>query len=505
MTTPLSIPPDGVTPSNDLSQQLAELQAENARLRAEMELIPSVVQEVIDEQMRRTSLLTQLTIEAREALASEQLVEQTLRAIFNTTGIESGVILSSPGVQVELALYILEGKVQNIDPSVARMVLEKGLAGWVMRNGSSVVLPDITRDRRWLQRHEQPKAGSVIATPIRQANQTFGVLTAYRPTPNAFNSQDLVMLEGVGALLGVTLSAARYQASERQRRDQAMTLLNMTQFLSAERSLTELSAMLNKQGSAVFGARWGLLFLSDEDDDPTNAIIHPVLPGPPNLWESYAELAAPSAHLAWSTQRIVSTNPTPDSTCLALPLTHHGLTIGSFVLVHPGRTGFSANIWSLLTVFTHMVAAACTNVQLVSRLTDQAHLLEKQVAERTQQLQRSRNALRVVFDSLSDGVVLLDSEERLIAANTLFCQKIVGRHPREVVGMTYSAVWNLVESQPNVRFELIPGPDPARPEMVVHVGRLPEQRTFTVRRTTVEAETQMGEQYLEFWQELRNA
>ncbi|EFO79833.1 putative GAF sensor protein [Oscillochloris trichoides DG-6] len=502
MTTPLSIPPDGVSPASDLSQQVAELQAENARLRAEMELIPSVVQEVIDEQMRRTSLLTQLAIEAREVLAPEQLVEQTLRAILNTMAIDASIILSGPGMQIELALHVVEGKLQPIDPTVARTVIEKGLAGWVMRHGSSVVLPDIFRDRRWLHLHDQQKMGCAIATPIRQANQTFGVLTAYRPNANTFNSQDLVMLEGVGALLGVTLSAARYQASERQRRDQAMTLLNMTQFLSAERSLTELAAMLNKKGSAVFGARWGLLFLSDEKDDPSNAVIHPVLPGPANLWDSYAELAAPSAHLAWSTQRIVSTNPVPDTTCLALPLTHHGLTIGSFVLMHPGKTGFSANIWSLLTVFTHMVAAACANVQLVGRLTEQAHILEDLVEERTQQLQRSRNALRVVFDSLAYGVVLLDAQERLVAANNLFCNTIIGRHPRELVGLTYSAVWHILETQPHVRIELIPGPDPARPELVVHVGKLPEQRSFTVRRTPVDSETDAGEQYLEFWQEL---
>ncbi|WP_129630210.1 GAF domain-containing protein [Candidatus Oscillochloris fontis] len=504
MTTPLSVPPDGVSPASDLNQQLAELQAENARLRAEMELIPSVVQEVIDEQMRRTSLLAQLAIEAREALAAEQLVEQTLRAILSTMGIAAGIILSAPGVQIELALYVVEGKIQHIDTNVARMVIEKGLAGWVMRNGSSVVLPDIARDQRWLHHGEQPKQGSAIATPIRQANQTFGVLTGYRPTNNAFNSQDLVMLEGVGALLGVTLSAARYQASERQRRDQAMTLLNMTQFLSAERSLPELAAMLNKKGSAVFGARWGLLFLSDEKDDPSNAVIHPVLPGPVNIWESYAELAAPSAHLAWSTQRIVSTTPVPDTTCLALPLTHHGLTIGSFVLLHPGNGGFSANIWSLLTVFTHMVAAACANVQLVGRLTDQAHVLEDLVEERTQQLQRSRNALRVVFDSLAYGVLLLDAGERLVAANHLFCNTIIGRHPRELVGLTYSAVWHLLETQPHVRIELIPGPDPARPELLVHVGKLPEQRSFTVQRTTIDSETNTSEQYLEFWHELHD-
>ncbi|NTW97817.1 MAG: PAS domain-containing protein, partial [Oscillochloris sp.] len=156
-------------------------------------------------------------------------------------------------------------------------------------------------------------------------------------------------------------------------------------------------------------------------------------------------------------------------------------------------------LWSLLTVFTHMVAAACANVRLVGRLTGQTSALERLVDERTRQVQHSRDALRVVFDSLPDGVILLDAEERLVAANQFFCATIIGRHPRELVGQSYSHVWQLLERQPNVRVELTPGHEPGRQQLIVHMGGPEHARSFTVRRSPVGAEGGRAEQHLEFW------
>jgi GAF domain-containing protein len=271
----------------------------------------------------------------------------------------------------------------------------------------------------------------------------------------------------------------------------------MTQFLSAERSLTELAAMLHDKSVMVFGARWGLLFLSS--DDSADVVLQPALPGDSQEWAGPAAMAAGAAHLAWAGQRIVTTAPSADQGCVALPLTHHGATIGSFVLVHDGKGGFSANLWSLLTVFTHIVAAACANVRLVGRLTGQAVALERLVEQRTRQVQHSRDALRVVFDSLTDGVLLLDSDERLLAANQYFCNEIVGRHPRELVGQSYAHIWQLLERQPNVRVELTPGQEPGQQQLLVRLGDPRSGRSFSVRRAPVGAEGQRVDQYLEFW------
>ncbi|HMQ34450.1 MAG TPA: GAF domain-containing protein, partial [Chloroflexaceae bacterium] len=429
-----------------------ELRAANEQLRSTVAAPPSAAQSLLDEQLRRTSLLAQLAIEFRESLDAATIVEQTLRAVAgNLLVAEASLILVGQGGAVELATQAREGDVQPMDPAVARAAIDGGLAGWVLRHGSSVALSDVARDRRWLAFAEHHRTGSVIVIPVRQSAATLGVLTVHRLAPHAFSSHDLILLEGVAAQLGVALSAARHQAGERQRRGQAMALLAMSQFLTAERTPAELAAVLQEKSTSIFGAQAGFLFLADRAGE-----LRPVLPEGDQAPEpGLVASAAGAARLAWAGGGIATTGPTPDSTCVALPLASHGTTIGAYALIHANGNGFTAAVWSLLTVFTNVVAAACTSMSLVARLTEQAQALEGVVQQRTLQLQRSRDALRIVFDSLREGILLLDAEERVLAANSRFCASIAGLHPREVVGRSYAQVWQGLERRGALAVELL--------------------------------------------------
>ncbi|NJN15196.1 MAG: GAF domain-containing protein [Oscillochloris sp.] len=413
-------------PTAELAQMVRELQHINGQLRARLNPNPPhAAQALLDDQFRRTALLTQLAIEFRENLDQQTAVTQTLRAVMAHLQLTGASVILTGSEGPELALSMLDGQVDTLDAALAGEVITNGLAGWVLRHGSSVALSDVARDRRWLQFSERHRSGSVIVVPIRQANATAGVLTVHRGQPNAFSSHDLILLEGVAAQLGVALGAARYQLGERQRRDQALALLSMSQFLSTEHDLIELAAMLQEKSATVFNAQHGLLYL--EPSDPIEQGLQAILPPTRLPSAELLKQCAGAAQLAFEGRRIVTTAPANGLTCVALPLAHHGKTIGAFVQLYSGNAGFPASVWSLLTIFTNVVASACASMRLVSRLTEQTRLLEDLVEQRTHQLQRSRDVLRVVFDSLPDGVLLIDGEEHLVAANHIFCRQIVVR------------------------------------------------------------------------------
>jgi hypothetical protein len=102
-------------------------------------------------------------------------------------------------------------------------------------------------------------------------------------------------------------------------------------------------------------------------------------------------------------------------------------------------------------------------------------------------------------------VILLDAEERLLAANQFFCTTIIGHHPRELVGQSYAHVWQLLEHQPDVHVDLTPNHDSGAQLLLVRIGVAPEGRTFIVRRSPVGSEGHRAEQYLEFWSLTRDA
>jgi GAF domain-containing protein len=482
---------------SELVELARELLETNERMRSHTATPPTAAQSLLDDQLRRTSLLTQLAIEFRESLDPATIVEQTLRAVMvHLVVAGASIILVAPNSSIELATVVSDGAVQPMAPDLAQDVVEKGLAGWVLRHGSSVALSDVARDRRWLEFSERHRSGSVIVIPVRQSSATLGVLTVHRSAPYAFSSHDLILLEGVAAQLGVALSAARHQASERQRRNQAMALLAMSQFLTAERTPSELAGMLQEKSVAVFGAQAGLLFLADEAGE-----LNPVLPeGDQRPDEHTVAMASGAARLAWASQRIATTGPAPEMTCVAMPLINHGTAIGSYALLHTSGGGFSAAVWSLLTVFTHAIASACANIGLVARLTQQARTLEGLVEQRTQQVRRSRDALRAVFDNLTEGILLLDNEERVLAANANFCRQIAGAHPREVVGQPYAQVWQRIERRGELKVDLLPPSGGGRQRLVVRQATADGPRKLMVERTPV-GTAGRADQFIEFWRD----
>ncbi len=420
----------------------------------------------LDEQLRRTSLLLQLSIEFRETLEPTTIVERMLHVMVNNLGISNAsVVLIGQDGAVDLAMSLRNGDMQQVTAMVTRAVLDRGLAGWALRHGRSVVLPDVSRDKRWIPYSEWQTTGSAIVLPIRQAQTTLGVLTIYHPAPNHFSSRDMLLMEGVAAQAGVSLGAARRYQEESTRREQALALFSMSQFLTAERSYEDLAAMLQEKSAHIFGVDHSLLFLASDDKALLTIAVPAELNQPLNRY--LLKQVAASARQAWEQRTILTETDTPQNPTrawMALPLLHSGTAIGAVVMLRTRGSdiAFSANMWSMLTTFTNVIAANCANKRLVEQQRRYNESLENLVEERTFLVQRSRDFLRVVFDTMPEGLVLLDPQEVLLAANHAFCYGIIGRHPRTVVGENLPAIWEELEQRGEMSIEMLAPSDTLR-------------------------------------------
>jgi GAF domain-containing protein len=307
----------------------------------------------LDDHMRRTALLTQLAIEFRETLDAATIIEQALRVLGGHLAHDgASVIVASPhGAQH--ALTMRAGVVQPVEPELTRALLERGLAGWVIRHGSTVALPDVSRDRRWLQFSEQHQSGCVMVLPIRQARATLGALTVHRSLPHAFSGHDLLLLEGVAAQLGVALAGAQHYHNERRRRDQMLALFALSQYLATERSNAELAATIQERSVAIFDVDYGLLFVRGAGDRLAPAELPRVLREPTGA--VVLERGAQAARRAWVQRQTIT-----EGGCAALPLTAHGRRQGALVLIRtaPDEMAFAVDTLSLLCVFGQLIAGA---------------------------------------------------------------------------------------------------------------------------------------------------
>ncbi|NJN68769.1 MAG: GAF domain-containing protein [Chloroflexaceae bacterium] len=142
-----------------------------------------------DDQLRRTSLLLQLSIEFRETLDPTVIVERMLQVMVHNLGItNASVVLIGVDGDVDLAISLLQSHIQQVTPMITRAVLDRGLAGWALRHSRSVVLPDVSRDKRWIPSAEWQRTGSALVLPIHHAQTTLGVLTVYHRLPTTLRA-----------------------------------------------------------------------------------------------------------------------------------------------------------------------------------------------------------------------------------------------------------------------------------------------------------------------------
>ncbi len=124
----------------------------------------------------------------------------------------------------------------------------------------------------------------------------------------------------------------------------------------------------------------------------------------------------------------------------AIPLLAHGELHGLLLLVGSQVHMLQHDHLALLEAIGNYVGVAMANVQHYSEVRDTALLLERLVAQRTQELQQSRDLLGIIFDGIPGGLLLADAQERVLTTNRAYAQ-MVDQQPGALINHSYSQIW----------------------------------------------------------------
>ena len=185
---------------------IMSLPAEQDRTKALLELLYHVSRQVATALDLRT-VLQRVLYEAIQNVGGERC---------------SVVVLDDAGKAVD-ATIVYGTQVHEHTTQQLRDTMERGLAGWVIRNRRGVYIPDTSKDERWLMRPDDAvdKSGvkSAICVPLQARENLVGVLTLVHPTPNAFSGEQLDLMQAIADQAGVAILNARlYTESQRQAR-----------------------------------------------------------------------------------------------------------------------------------------------------------------------------------------------------------------------------------------------------------------------------------------------
>jgi sigma-B regulation protein RsbU (phosphoserine phosphatase) len=101
----------------------------------------------------------------------------------------------------------------------------RGISGWVLENGKSLLVPDAYADPRFYQDADRQtgfRTRSILCTPLRRDGQEIGVLQVLNPVGRAaFDATDLEAFEAYGNLAATAIDKLR--TIERQREQDRLT------------------------------------------------------------------------------------------------------------------------------------------------------------------------------------------------------------------------------------------------------------------------------------------
>jgi len=191
----------------------------------------SVKEPWVEIQATRTTLelLYNISREIAAALDLRTLLQRVVALAMKHVGAISGsmIVLDERSQPIEAAIIVGEQIYDSVTQQL-QGTLEQGLAGWVRRNRGAALIPDTSRDERWLKRPDDapdktgPKAA--LCAPILARDRLVGILTLVHSTPNSFNDDHLELAQAIADQAGIAVLNARLYA-ESQRQARVMTAL----------------------------------------------------------------------------------------------------------------------------------------------------------------------------------------------------------------------------------------------------------------------------------------
>ncbi|MDZ7750241.1 MAG: GAF domain-containing protein [Gammaproteobacteria bacterium] len=365
----------------------------------------------IGDLLRHISALVDVSNKISDTLALDVLLPRLMEIITESLGADRSTLFLHDPDSDELFSHVAQGDAVG----EIRIPAGAGIAGSVFRSGKAVIIHDAYEDDRFnpeVDRKTGYRTRNILCNPIHNKGKAIGVTQVLNKDAGDFDGEDLRLLEALTSQAASALENARlYEKVERARQEEAQ-LLEVTNAIASELQLDTLLAKIIQATTHMLGADRSTLFMYD--------------PRSHELWSRVAEgmdtreirfpAAAGIAGACFTGGETINIpdayadprfNPAVDRktgyktrSILCLPvISKDGRKLAVIQVLNKKTGPFGATDERRLRAFCAQVAIALENAQLFDDVLNE------------------RNYNESILISLSNGVVTLDTELRIIKAN----------------------------------------------------------------------------------------
>jgi PAS domain S-box-containing protein len=182
-----------------------------------------------DDTRSSLELLYNVSRELAIALDLRTVLQRILFQSLKYVGGERGsiVVMDDNGKPLDAAI-VYGRKIQDHTTQQLRDTIDRGLAGWVVRNRQPAWVPDTSRDERWLRRPDdalnRSGAKAALCVPLLARKRMVGVLTLVHPKVGGYRKDHFELMQAIADQAGIAVLNARLYADS-QRQARVMTAL----------------------------------------------------------------------------------------------------------------------------------------------------------------------------------------------------------------------------------------------------------------------------------------
>jgi PAS domain S-box-containing protein len=200
----------------------------------------------LEREHQRAETLLRISTELVVSLDLEQVLARALQLVNEAIGADqAAIVLLDP--QTQLLVYRASLEKDSPMPRGGRSLpfhAGEGLAGWVIQQRQSVILPDLEKDPRWvhLYPNEPMRYRSALAVPLMVGADALGALLLLSQDPSVFNPEQLRLASAAANQVAAAINNAELY---RLIRDQAERLgdLARSQQVESRKSRAMLEAI----------------------------------------------------------------------------------------------------------------------------------------------------------------------------------------------------------------------------------------------------------------------
>jgi NtrC-family two-component system sensor histidine kinase KinB len=305
---------------------------------------------------------------------------------------------------------------QESDPLLEE-IMHKGVAGWVIRHKSPVLIDDTRQDERWFPDPSHATAAeswSVLCTPFVVRDRAIGAITIHKPGENMFQEQDLDLLFTISSQAASTIENARLY-EDMQRQLQMSALLNeASRVINSSLDINEIMQSLLTQMNEFLNAEAISIALVDKQ---TNELVYQVAEGigsaqivnlrlPSNLGLSGWVMEHAEPVLVADTSqdhrfhRLGDRRTGYDTRAMiCAPIQFQEEVLGTIQAINPVRGSFTSEDLNLLVNLANIASSAIANAQQFALI------------------QAAESRYLSLFHGSVDPIILTDMAGKIVEAN----------------------------------------------------------------------------------------